>query len=52
MLYYKDKKDFIQTNTFYLKLGHDRMRPDLYTSRHCQWYYFRVQNMRADTEYS
>ena len=29
----------------------DRMRPDLYTSRHCQWYYFRVQNMRSDCEY-
>ena len=28
-----------------------RLRPDLYTSRHCQWYYFRVQNMRANTEY-
>ena len=28
-----------------------RIRSDLYTSRHCQWYYFRVQNMRADCEY-
>ena len=28
-----------------------RLRPDLFTSRHCQWFYFRVQNMRADVEY-
>ena len=28
-----------------------RLRPDLFTSRHCQWFYFRVQNMRADMEY-
>ena len=28
-----------------------RLRPDLFTSRHCQWFYFRVQNMKADTEY-
>ena len=35
------------TDTYYeLKL-----RPDLFTSRHCQWFYFRVQNMRANTEY-
>ena len=27
------------------------IRPDLYTSLHCQWYYFRVQNMREGTEY-
>ena len=25
-----------------------RLRPDLYTSRHCQWFYFRVQNMKAE----
>ena len=27
------------------------MRTDLYTDRHCGWFYFRVQNMRPDTEY-
>ena len=27
------------------------IRPDLYTSLHCQWYYFRIQNMRTETEY-
>ena len=26
-------------------------RPDLYTDRHCQWFYFRVQNMRPGVEY-
>ena len=28
-----------------------KLRPDLFTSRHCQWFYFRVQNMKADMEY-
>ena len=28
-----------------------RLRTDLYTSRHCQWYYFRVRNMKPETEY-
>ena len=27
------------------------IRPDLYTDRHCQWFYFRVQNMRPGVEY-
>ena len=27
------------------------LRPDLYTDRHCQWFYFRVQNMKAGVEY-
>lgn len=27
------------------------LRPDLYTRRHTQWYYFRVQNMIANTTY-
>ena len=27
------------------------LRPDLYTDRHCQWFYFRVQNMKAGIEY-
>ena len=25
-------------------------RPDLYTERHCQWFYFRLQRMRPNTE--
>jgi hypothetical protein len=28
-----------------------QLRPDLYTDRHCQWFYFRVQRMRPNTEY-
>ena len=28
-----------------------RLRSDLYTSRHCQWFYFRIKNMRADVPY-
>ena len=28
------------------------LRPDLYTTRHCQWFYFRVENMRNDVEYT
>ncbi|XP_063084018.1 cytosolic carboxypeptidase 2 isoform X2 [Cavia porcellus] len=27
------------------------LRPDLYTSRHTQWFYFRVQNTRRDVPY-
>ena len=27
------------------------LRPDLYTRRHTQWYYFRVQNMIANITY-
>ena len=27
------------------------MRTDLYTDRHCGWFYFRVQNMRPEVEY-
>ena len=27
------------------------IRPDLYTDRHCQWFYFRVENMRPGVEY-
>ena len=27
------------------------LRPDLYTSRHLQWFYFSVQNMKAKTTY-
>ncbi|CAF4324946.1 unnamed protein product, partial [Adineta steineri] len=27
------------------------LRPDLYTKRHTQWYYFRVQNMIANVTY-
>ena len=25
-------------------------RPDLYTDRHCQWFYFRLQRMQRNTE--
>ena len=27
------------------------IRPDYYTNKHCQWFYFQVQNMKADTIY-
>ena len=27
------------------------LRPDLYTAKHCQWFYFRVGNMKKDLEY-
>ncbi|XP_032300586.1 cytosolic carboxypeptidase 2 isoform X2 [Coturnix japonica] len=27
------------------------LRPDLYTAKHTQWFYFRVQNTRKDTSY-
>ena len=27
------------------------LRPDFYTSRHCQWYYFQIQNMKTDVKY-
>ncbi|XP_072194120.1 cytosolic carboxypeptidase 2 isoform X2 [Excalfactoria chinensis] len=27
------------------------LRPDLYTAKHTQWFYFRVQNTRKDTAY-
>ena len=28
-----------------------QLRPDLYTGRHCQWFYFQIQNMRTDVRY-
>jgi len=28
-----------------------RLRSDLYTSRHTQWFYFRIKNMKPDVEY-
>ena len=27
------------------------LRPDLYTTKHCQWYYFSVTNMQINTTY-
>ena len=27
------------------------LRPDFYTSKHCQWFYFQVMNMRSDLTY-
>ena len=35
------------TDTYYQL----HLRPDLYTQRHMQWYYFKISNTRSDTMY-